>query len=729
MTMKTTKAAIFFLLSFTAAKAGALSWNVNNSSGVANVPFYMNENLYIRGPQPFVYVRPTGGDDTSTVAAAITRAGVNGTIKFSSGTFQLSSTLTGLTGQVWEGVGAPGQTTFFRTGDYGDTVVFGSSSTSPGNVNVSNIWFVHSFAYSPGDTSLANKVTTGAHLRIWNSQPSKIKNCWFWRMQYGIVYQGGTLATLEDNHFQQIYDSSYTAVQEGIANVYIATSPTSFATDFRFARNSFTGNGSAARDVRYVTADGTTTVHISQAVGPQYNILVHAVEGLDIMDNYISGGSVNNLLLAPLSGKPCLDIRIHGNFIDSGNGYQVALSPSSGATVFATSIYGNTFNGEANSQGALYVNSIAGATPGTYNMTFSGNTAFAHVGTSVLLFGAHSSDVFGNTLTDYNCYNAGTTDQSYINGIYAAQATAETNISNPTTGTNGTYVSNGTVSIAAGLTNVRRFDSSIMTGLAASRAMVTDSSARISTSAVTATELGYVSGVTSAIQTQIGTKAPTASPTFTGTATFDTSTLIVNSSAHKVIIGAAATPAELLHVSGSGSNPSIMLEDTSQGSNLKRWRLATSITAAGDLALQTRNDDGTAKATRFYLTNAGALTMSNYGAGAATFDSSGNVTSVSDLRLKNVVGPFKSGLANLLKIDPISYRWKPESGMETRDTYHGFSAQNLKSAIPEIVFQGKNGTYSFEDRGVLAALVNAIKELSKKLDDLTARIAVLEKKK
>ncbi len=36
---------------------------------------------------------------------------------------------------------------------------------------------------------------------------------------------------------------------------------------------------------------------------------------------------------------------------------------------------------------------------------------------------------------------------------------------------------------------------------------------------VTATELGYLDGVTSAIQTQLNSKAPTASPTFTGTPT------------------------------------------------------------------------------------------------------------------------------------------------------------------------------------------------------------------
>ena len=41
---------------------------------------------------------------------------------------------------------------------------------------------------------------------------------------------------------------------------------------------------------------------------------------------------------------------------------------------------------------------------------------------------------------------------------------------------------------------------------AASKAMVTDSSGNISTSSVTATELGYVSGVTSSIQTQLGDK-------------------------------------------------------------------------------------------------------------------------------------------------------------------------------------------------------------------------------
>lgn len=49
----------------------------------------------------------------------------------------------------------------------------------------------------------------------------------------------------------------------------------------------------------------------------------------------------------------------------------------------------------------------------------------------------------------------------------------------------------------------------------ASRALVSDGSGFVSASSVTSAELGYVSGVTSAIQTQLDAKAPSASPTLT----------------------------------------------------------------------------------------------------------------------------------------------------------------------------------------------------------------------
>lgn len=48
-----------------------------------------------------------------------------------------------------------------------------------------------------------------------------------------------------------------------------------------------------------------------------------------------------------------------------------------------------------------------------------------------------------------------------------------------------------------------------------SRALVSDASGFVSPATTTATEIGYVNGVTSAIQTQLGLKAPSASPTLT----------------------------------------------------------------------------------------------------------------------------------------------------------------------------------------------------------------------
>ena len=53
--------------------------------------------------------------------------------------------------------------------------------------------------------------------------------------------------------------------------------------------------------------------------------------------------------------------------------------------------------------------------------------------------------------------------------------------------------------------------------LTADRALISNGSGKIAVSSVTSTQLGYVSGVTSAIQTQLNDKAALNSPTFTGT--------------------------------------------------------------------------------------------------------------------------------------------------------------------------------------------------------------------
>jgi hypothetical protein len=126
--------------------------------------------------------------------------------------------------------------------------------------------------------------------------------------------------------------------------------------------------------------------------------------------------------------------------------------------------------------------------------------------------------------------------------------------------------------------------------------------------------------------------------------------------------------------------------------------------------------------TKYELHNDGTFRLNAYGAGALTTDANGNVTAVSDARLKNIQGDFTRGLSDILKIDPKLYMWNATSGLDMEHVYAGFIAQNIQTAIPEAVMAGPSGYLSLQDRPILAALVNAIKEQEVKLD-ATATVA------
>lgn len=111
------------------------------------------------------------------------------------------------------------------------------------------------------------------------------------------------------------------------------------------------------------------------------------------------------------------------------------------------------------------------------------------------------------------------------------------------------------------------------------------------------------------------------------------------------------------------------------------------------------------------LHTTGGVRFANFGAGTANFDANGNLSSASDERLKNIEGHFSKGLSELAVVQPIIYKWKEESGLDTEHVYVGFSAQNVQQSIPEAVGE----KFALSDRAIIAALVNAVKELERRL--------------
>ena len=124
------------------------------------------------------------------------------------------------------------------------------------------------------------------------------------------------------------------------------------------------------------------------------------------------------------------------------------------------------------------------------------------------------------------------------------------------------------------------------------------------------------------------------------------------------------------------------------------------------------------------LNSTGVVTMGHYGAGAATFDASGNISSVSDIRAKRNIRKFKRGLEALAGIRPILHGYKKNTGLDqTRNDYAGFSAQNVQDYIPEAIGTNEDGMLSLADRPILAAAVNAINSLSKRVAELEKKIS------
>ena len=96
-------------------------------------------------------------------------------------------------------------------------------------------------------------------------------------------------------------------------------------------------------------------------------------------------------------------------------------------------------------------------------------------------------------------------------------------------------------------------------------------------------------------------------------------------------------------------------------------------------------------------------------------DPGGNLTNTaSDRRLKSDIAPIRYGLADVLRLNPVSFQWKDPKLGGQREI--GLIAQDVQAIIPEVIGRNADDMLSIDYPKLIAVLISAIKELNAKLE-------------
>ena len=100
-------------------------------------------------------------------------------------------------------------------------------------------------------------------------------------------------------------------------------------------------------------------------------------------------------------------------------------------------------------------------------------------------------------------------------------------------------------------------------------------------------------------------------------------------------------------------------------------------------------------------------------------------TYVSDRRLKNVGEAYTAGLDELKKLDFFHYTFKKD---EAKTPHVGVMAQDLQKVFPDAVTEGDDGYLRIRMEDMFYAVINAVKELDKKITQIVENVTSLSKK-
>jgi len=110
--------------------------------------------------------------------------------------------------------------------------------------------------------------------------------------------------------------------------------------------------------------------------------------------------------------------------------------------------------------------------------------------------------------------------------------------------------------------------------------------------------------------------------------------------------------------------------------------------------------------------------------GSADKPGGGSWGTYSDRRLKNLNGSYSSGLSQVLRINPIRYRYKADNAMGIHDTdeHIGVVAQDVQKVIPEAVTENSKGYLLVNNDPIIWSMLNAIKEQQREIRDLKSEL-------
>ena len=344
---------------------------------------------------------------------------------------------------------------------------------------------------------------------------------------------------------------------------------------------------------------------------------------------------------------------------------------------------------------------------GQYNSSGSSATSSSSFSTSAPAFVIGNGTSSGSLSDAFKVMfngDAYISSSLYLGGTAVTSTAAEINYVDGVTSNVQTQLDSKQATITGAATTIASSD------LTASRALISNSSGKVEVSDVTSTELGYLDGVSSAVQTQLNSKQAT----LTGAATtisfnnLSVSRALTSNASGKVEVS-AVTSTELGYLDGVTSPVQTQLDSKLSSSG--------NITTGGNIIIP---DSGTVGSS----TDNDAMTIASNG--NVTFSQdltvSGDITVSSDQRLKSNIKSLGSTISKLMQIDGKTYTTR-NNGKEKI----GILAQEVRKVFPELVSEDDNEMLAVNYQGLVPVLINALKEQDEKINRLEILVETLIK--